>query len=143
MYLVSIHTYTCQVFNVTRSVSHPKLWLNKLSSHVNMVVCPELLFFFRSSSKFCMFIITSRTCKIGKRATTTAIYNVPTCYYIKFNSMYIQFEVAPKGEACDSRVIITTFQSTASPDNTSHEVVLSMQCIFQLTKIKSSILYSC
>ena len=33
--------------------------------------------------------------------------------------MYIQFEVAPKGEACDGGVIITTFQSTASPDNTA------------------------
>ena len=41
VYLVSIHTYTCQVFNVIRSVSQPKLWLNKLRSHVNMVVCPE------------------------------------------------------------------------------------------------------
>ena len=32
--------------------------------------------------------------------------------------MYIQFEVAPKGEVCDSGVI-TTFQSTVSPDNAS------------------------
>ena len=49
---ISMHTYTwskCQVFNGTRSVSHPKLLLNKLRLHVNMVVCAGNKISLRSS----------------------------------------------------------------------------------------------